>query len=111
MSTDSFQINVPKEFYPLLDELESSNVEAKTKVLLALGLYVNKQVTLARAAQLSGKSLSDFIDLLRSKNIPWMEYSEEHLQDDQRVIKEVLGDAKAGQKYACSHRTRETHDL
>jgi len=95
MSTDSFQINVPKEFYPLINELEGPNLDAKVKVSLALGLFVNKQVTLARAAQLSGKSLSDFIDLLRSKNIPWMEYSEEHLQDDQRVIKEVLGDVKA----------------
>jgi predicted HTH domain antitoxin len=95
MSTDSFQINIPKEFYPLIDELEGPNLDAKAKVSLALGLFVNEQVTLARAAQLSGKSLSDFIDLLRSKNIPWMEYSEEHLQDDQRVIKEILGDKKA----------------
>jgi predicted HTH domain antitoxin len=95
MSTDSFQINIPKEFYPLIDELEGPNFDAKVKVSLALGLFVNEQVTLARAAQLSGKSLSDFIDLLGSKNIPWMEYSEEHLQDDQRVIKEILGDKKA----------------
>lgn len=89
---ESFQINVPKEFLPLIDELEGPNLDAKAKVSLSLGLFVNKQVTVARAAELSGKSLGEFIDLLRSKNIPWMEYTEEHLNDDQRAIQELLGD-------------------
>lgn len=94
MPADSFQINVPKEFYALIDELEGPDMDAKAKVSLALGLFVNKQVTLARAAQLSGKSLSDFINLLQSKNIPWMEYGDEHLQDDLKVIREVSKDLK-----------------
>ncbi|MEI3611873.1 UPF0175 family protein [Pseudogracilibacillus sp. SO30301A] len=97
MAMDSFQINVPNEFYPLLDELEGPNLDAKAKVSLALGLFVNDQVTLARAAQLAGKSLSEFIDLLRSKNIPWMEYTEEHLKDDERVVKEMLGETSDGE--------------
>lgn len=97
MAMDSFQINVPKEFYPLLDELEGPNLDAKAKISLALGLFVNGQVTLARAAQLAGKSLSEFIDLLRSKNIPWMEYTEEHLKDDEQVIKEMLGETSDGE--------------
>lgn len=91
VTMESFQVNVPKEFLPLIDALEGPNLEAKVKVSLALGLFVNKQVTLARAAELSGKSLSDFIDLLRSKSIPWVEYTEEHLKDDERAIQELLG--------------------
>jgi len=66
---------VPKEFYPLLNELEGLNLDAKAKFSLALGLFVNNQLTLVRAAKSAEKSLSDFIDLLRSKNIPWMETS------------------------------------
>lgn len=92
MTMESFQVNLPKEFLPLIDALEGPNLDAKVKISLALGLFVNKQVTLARAAELSGKSLGEFIDLLRSKNIPWMEYTEEHLKDDERVIRELLGD-------------------
>lgn len=93
MAMESFQVNLPKEFLPLIDSLEGENLDAKVKVSLALGLFVNKQVTLARAAELSGKSLGEFIDLLRSKNIPWMEYTEEHLKDDDRAIQGLLGDA------------------
>ena len=92
MAMESFQVNVPKEFLPLIDALEGPNLDAKVKVSLALGLFVNKQVTLARAAELSGRSLGEFIDLLRSKNIAWMEYTEEHLKDDNRAIQELLGD-------------------
>lgn len=92
MAMESFQINLPKEFLPLIDALEGPNLDAKVKISLALGLFVEKQVTLARAAELSGKSLSEFIELLRSKNIPWMEYEEEHLKDDERAIRALLGD-------------------
>lgn len=92
MAMESFQVNVPKEFLPLIDALEGPNLDAKVKVSLALGLFVNKQVTLARAAELSGKSLGEFIDLLRSRDIPWMEYTEEHLKEDERAIQELLGE-------------------
>lgn len=97
MAMNFFQINIPKEFYPLIDQLEGPDLEAKVKVSLALGLFVNGQISLARAAELSGKSLSDFIDLLRSKNISWMEYTEEHLKDDERVIKEIQGDTNVNE--------------
>lgn len=94
MAMESFQVNVPKEFLPLIDALEGSNLDEKVKVSLALGLFVNKQVTLARAAELSGKSLGEFIHLLRLKNIPWMEYTEDHLKDDERAIQELSGDER-----------------
>ncbi|AGE22539.1 UPF0175 family protein [Geobacillus sp. GHH01] len=71
---DYFQVNLPKEFLPAINELEGSTVEAKIKLSLAIGLFVGKQVTLAKAAELAGKSLGEFIDVLRSKAIPWMEY-------------------------------------
>jgi len=47
-------------------------------------------VTLAKAAELSGKTFGEFIDLLRLKNISWMEYTEVHLHDDERAIRELL---------------------
>jgi len=89
---ESFQVNLPKEFLALLNQLEGKNLDAKVKISLAIGLYVEKQVTLARAADLAGKSLGEFIDLLRSKNIPWMEYTDEHLKDDEQAIQKLLED-------------------
>jgi len=92
LAMESFQVNLPKEFLALLNQLEGKNLDAKVKISLAIGLYVEKQVTLARAADLAGKSLGEFIDLIRSKNIPWMEYTDEHLKDDEQAIQKLLED-------------------
>lgn len=81
MAIESFQVNVPKDFLPFIEALEGPNLDTKVKISLALALFVNKQVTLARAAELSGKSLGEFIDLLRSNNIPWIEFTEEELKE------------------------------
>ena len=86
MAMDFFQVNLPTEFLPLFNSLDGTNIDSKVKVSLAIGLFVEKQVTLAKAAELSGKTLGEFIDLLRSKQIPWVEYNEEHLKDDELVI-------------------------
>lgn len=96
MAMNSFQVTLPKEFLPLINTLEGTNIDVKVKVSLAIGLYVEKQVTLARAAELAGKSLGEFIDLLRSKNIPWMEYTDEQLKDDELVIQEIVKENDAG---------------
>ncbi|MBM4761453.1 UPF0175 family protein [Bacillus sp. B15-48] len=94
MAKDSFQVNLPKEFLPLINALDGSSIDSKVKVSLAIGLFVEKQITLARAAQLAGKSLGEFIDILRAKQIPWVEYTEEHLKDDKRAIEQLLGEEK-----------------
>ena len=92
---DFFQVNLPTEFLPLFNSLDGTNIDSKVKISLAIGLFVEKQVTLARAAELSGKTLGEFIDLLRSKRIPWVEYTEEQLKDDELVIYELLGDSSS----------------
>ena len=86
MAMDFFQVNLPTEFLPLFNSLDGTNIDSKVKISLAIGLFVEKQVTLAKAAELSGKTLGEFIDLLRSKRIPWVEYTEEQLKDDELVI-------------------------
>lgn len=89
MSKGSFQVDLPEEFLPIINTMEGTGIDNKIKETLAIGLFVERQVTLARAAELAGKSLSDFIELLRSKRIPWMEYTDEHLEDDRQVIQEL----------------------
>ncbi len=46
-------------------------------------MFLSKRVSLARAAQLAQKSLGEFIDILRAKNLLWMDYGAEdkHLDD------------------------------
>lgn len=99
-----FQVSIPDEFLPVVNDLKiGKNVDDKVRVSLAIGLFVGKQVTLARAAELAGKSLADFIDVLRSYQIPWMDYTEKHLMEDESTIQELLNekevsDGSDGQK-------------
>ncbi|QKY68811.1 UPF0175 family protein [Lentibacillus sp. CBA3610] len=85
-------VDLPKEFLPIINTMEGTDTDNKIKETLAIGLFVEKQVTLARAAELAGKPMTDFIELLRSKKIPWMEYTDEHLEDDRQVIQELSRD-------------------
>jgi predicted HTH domain antitoxin len=87
----TFRVSIPEEFIPLLKEWGlGDNLDDNVRVSLAVSLFVGKVVTLARAAELAGKSISDFIDLLKEQKIPWMEYTEEEFRQDEITIKELL---------------------
>lgn len=60
-------------------------------VSLAIDAFVEKRVTLARAAELADKSLSEFIKILMRYNIPWMEYTQEAFLQDEEVLEELSG--------------------
>ena len=53
---------------------------------MAIGLFVEKVVSLEKAAELSGKPLSKFIEILQIKKINWAEYTEEHFNQDNIAI-------------------------
>lgn len=72
--------------------LEGNDHDDNVRISLAIGLYGEKQVSHSRTADLTEKSLEKFIDLLRSKHIPWMEYTESSLNDDKPAIKELSGE-------------------
>lgn len=53
-------------------------------------LFTARKITLARAAELGGKSISNFIQILIDHNIHWAEYTEEHKKQDDETIKYIL---------------------
>ena len=57
----------------------------------ALAAFIERRVTLARAAELAGKDLSEFIKILSRYDIPWMEYTEETFKEDQEVLEDLRG--------------------
>ena len=70
-------VHIPKEIINILEKsVSGKNLDEKVRLSLAVGLFVEKTVTLERASELAGKSLANFIDVLRAKRIPWMEYNE-----------------------------------
>lgn len=56
-----------------------------------MAAFIEKKVTLARAAELAGKDLSEFIKILTRYNIPWMEYTEETFREDEETLEELRG--------------------
>ena len=95
---ETLKLDTINEFLPLLQKADFGvSIEEKFRVVMAIGLFSDKLVTLARAAELSGKSLSVFIEILNRKGIPWMEYTEESLEQDNIAISkyvELIGEEK-----------------
>lgn len=84
-------VHIPKEIINILEKsVSGKNLDEKVRLSLAVGLFVEKTVTLERASELAGKSLANFIDVLRAKRIPWMEYTEEHLAEDELAIQKYM---------------------
>jgi predicted HTH domain antitoxin len=75
---EELKLKINPEILALLAE-SGSNISINEKVNLSLSifLFTDRVVTLARAAELSGISMSDFIKVLIRHNIPWCEYSKE----------------------------------
>jgi predicted HTH domain antitoxin len=71
-----------------------SNLEERVNVSLAISLFVGKQVSLARAAELANRSLVDFMDMLKRINIPWCEYAEDMKNSDDLAIKLILQESE-----------------
>jgi predicted HTH domain antitoxin len=69
--------------------IEKLGFNDKVKVSVVIGLFTGNMITLERAAELSSRSLSDFIDLLQSQGIPWMQYTEEEKRQDDISSKEI----------------------
>ena len=59
-------------------------MDDKLRLSLAVGMFVSGYISLAKAAQLAGKNLYEFIRLLKGFNIPAFTYTEDMLEDDLR---------------------------
>jgi len=91
MSNQStFQLQLPEELLPFLDKINGNSINKKVRVAFAINLFAQKTVSLEKAAELSGETLVDFMDMLKEQGLPWGEYSEEHLYQDERAIKKML---------------------
>lgn len=93
MSSSAFQL--PDDFINLMQKLnDGSTIEENIKISGAISLFTKKVVTLERAAEISGISLIDFMDILADHGIPWGEYTEEMSQQDDIAVKKILKGSK-----------------
>jgi len=77
-------VSVPLDLYAELGSVSSfqGNLKQKLQLHLAIGMFISKEVSLARAAEYADMSLSDFSDMLGGFGVSIVDYSEDMLADD-----------------------------
>lgn len=90
MEESKAKVGINPESLPFLQGKNVNSVDEDVNLSLALYLFTARKLTLARAAELCGKSLSDFIQVLIDHNIHWAEYTEEHKKQDDETIEFIL---------------------
>jgi predicted HTH domain antitoxin len=84
-------IKVSGDFIPFINKLGSGKtLDDKVNLSIAIGLFVSKNVTLARAAELAELAVGEFIDILVRQGIPWGEYSEDEEKMDDVSVQNLL---------------------
>lgn len=83
MASKIIDVKLSEDLIPYLYTIkEGKTVEEKVTLSVVIGLFLSKIITLEKAAELSNKSIWDFVDVLKEQQIPWGEYSEEGFQMD-----------------------------
>lgn len=73
-SSPALKVSLPYPLLRFINQLDYGNdLNEKIQISLAIRLFEDKHITLEQAAELSGKSLVQFIDILNRHHIPGME--------------------------------------
>jgi len=80
MSDTSFEIHVPT---PLLQlGLNREDVQRRVTEWLVLSLFTEERISSGKAGRLLHLSRVEFLDLLRSCGVSYLDYSEDDLNDE-----------------------------
>lgn len=52
-------------------------------------MFINNTVSFEKATELAEESTENYIKILTDQGIPWLEYTEEHKRQDDKVIKKM----------------------
>jgi len=67
INQSTFQLQLPEELLPFLDKINGDSINKKVRVAFAINLFAQKTVSLGKAAELSGETLIDFMDILKEQ--------------------------------------------
>lgn len=90
MDESKAKVGINPDFLPFLKGNSEDSIKRDVNLSLAMYLFTAKKITLARAAELAGRSLSDFIQVLIDHNIHWAEYTEDHKMQDDETIQFII---------------------
>ena len=72
---------------------KEESVHDRLQANLAVGMFVSKEISLAKAAQLAQKDIEEFMYILKKLEIPAVTYSEDMLEDDLEFAKRPVEEA------------------
>lgn len=91
MDAKGLDIKVSEELIPYICTMRTGEtVTDKANLSLILGLFAAQVVTLEKASELAGRSVWDFIEILKAYHIPWGEYTEDEMQMDNIAIEKAV---------------------
>lgn len=84
MTETVIEVSIPTDVMAALQgrRRTASGAEEQLKVSLAIGLFVEKAISLAKAAALAGMSRYEFALLLKRLSLPAYEYTETEYVED-----------------------------
>lgn len=86
------EIMISEDLVPYLYTIkEGDTIEDKANIIMVIGMFASKVLTLEKAAELVGESVWEFIDLLKKYQIPWGEYTRDTAQMDEIALKKLDG--------------------
>jgi predicted HTH domain antitoxin len=94
MNTDKVKLNEDLTVFINRLAFLGESLEERVNVSLAISLFAGKQVSLAKAAELANKTLTDFMDILKKINIPWCEYTEDMKNSDDIAIGQMFHESQ-----------------
>lgn len=90
MSVKSVDITISEDLVPYLYTIrDGKTISDKLTLSAVVGLFAAKVITLEKAAELIDKSIWDFVDILKTLQIPWGECEEEGLKMDAAAIEKL----------------------
>ena len=87
----SISLAIPDDILHEVKSLPSRGraINETLQLRLAIGMFVSREISLAKAAQLAGQNISEFMDTLKGLDIPSFNYTEDMLLDDLEFANKV----------------------
>ena len=90
MHSNQFQVTLSNELMPFIYQIKDGcSTDEKVTLSLAMGMFLSRQVTLAKAAELAQLSIWDFIDVLNAQGVSWGEYTEDSFLQDELTLSKL----------------------
>lgn len=92
MDVKNLQFTISENMKPYIYTMtDGENIEDKACIFMVIGMFAARTISLEKAAELTDKSVWDFIEILKKYHIPWGEYTEESSRMDDMALMKLAG--------------------